>query len=151
MTLWKSNFSYWCFPANIAKFLRTHILKNICKQLLLKFNESFFLTDHEIAIIILNLLWNTCFMCILLSDCTKTVVIRLTNKRVQITGSMNNLVWRFKKMRASVWEKKTSSQNRPSELNEGHSLWEINCSLWTYKDVSNKLLRISWHNYIVVE
>ena len=51
-----------------------------------------FLTDHEIAIITLNLLRNTYFMCILLSDCTKTVVIRLTNKRVQITGSMNNLV-----------------------------------------------------------
>ena len=30
-------------------------------------------------------------MCILLSDCTKTVVIRLTNKRAQIVGSINDL------------------------------------------------------------
>ena len=37
------------------------------------------------------------FMCILLSDCINTIVIRLTNKRAQIAGSTNNLVWRFKK------------------------------------------------------
>ena len=85
----------------------------------------------EIGINILNLLWNTCFMCILLSDSTNTVVIRLTNKKAQITGSRNNLLQHFKKkMRASVWEKKSSSRSWPCELDEVRSLWwEINCSL----------------------
>ena len=31
-----------CFPVNIAKCLKTSILKNICERLLLKFNESVF-------------------------------------------------------------------------------------------------------------
>ena len=83
---------------------------------------------HKIGIIILNLLWKTYFMCILLSNCTNTVAIRLTNKRTQIAGSTNNLVWRFKKTRASVREKKTGSRSWPCELDQGRSLWEINCS-----------------------
>ena len=35
-------FQHRCFPVNIAKFLRTPILKNICKQLLLNvvFNSN---------------------------------------------------------------------------------------------------------------
>ena len=28
-------FQHWCFPVNIAKILRTPILKNICERLLL--------------------------------------------------------------------------------------------------------------------
>ena len=32
----KKSLQHLCFPVNIAKFLRTTILKNICKQLLLK-------------------------------------------------------------------------------------------------------------------
>ena len=106
---------------------------------------------HEIGIIILNLLWKTYFKCILLSDCNNIVVIRPTNKRAQIAGSTNNLVWRSKKMRASVRGKKTSSQSWPCELDKGWSLWKINRSLWPCKDVSNTLLWFSWHNYIVVE
>ena len=31
----KKRLQYRCFPVNIAKFLRTSILKNICQQLLL--------------------------------------------------------------------------------------------------------------------
>ena len=54
-------------------------------------------------------------------------------------------------MRASVRERKTSSRSWSCELDEGRSLWEINCRFWTYKDVSNKLLWFSWQNYIVVE
>ena len=46
--------------------------------LLLKFNESAFWSWN---IIILNLLWRMYFMCILLSDCTNTIVIRLKNRR----------------------------------------------------------------------
>ena len=34
-TLIKKRLQHRCFPANIAKFLRTTILKNICKRLLL--------------------------------------------------------------------------------------------------------------------
>ena len=45
-------------------------------------------------------------MNILLSDCIITVAIRLKNKIAQIVGSTNNLVGRFKKMKASVREKK---------------------------------------------
>ena len=52
---------------------------------------------QEIGIIILNLIWKTYFMCILLSDCTNTIVIRIANERAQIVGSTNNLMWRFKK------------------------------------------------------
>ena len=31
----KKRLQSWCFPVNTAKFLRTHILKNICERLLL--------------------------------------------------------------------------------------------------------------------
>ena len=34
--LQKTRLQYRCFPANIAKFLRMFILKNICGRLLLK-------------------------------------------------------------------------------------------------------------------
>ena len=51
-----------------------------------------------------------------------TVVIRLTNKRVQIVGSTNNLVLRSKKMRALVREKKVNSRSWPCELDKGCSL-----------------------------
>ena len=37
-------------------------------------------------------------------------------------------------------EKKTSARSWPCELDEERSLLEINCSLWIYKGVSNKLL-----------
>ena len=136
-------------------FFPVSILKNTCfkkhlRTTAFEIQWKCFLI-HERGITILNLLWKTYFIYILLSDCTNTVVIRLTNKRAQIAGSTNNLVWRFKKMRASVREKKTSSRSWPCELDEGCSLWEINFNLWTYKDVSNKLLWFSWHNYIVVE
>ena len=99
---------------------------------------------HETGIIILNLLWKTYFKCILLSDCNNIVVIRPTNKRAQIAGSTNNLVWRSKKMRASVRGRKTSSRRWPCELDKGRSLWKVNCSLWPCKEVSNKLLWFSW-------
>ena len=33
----KKRLQHRCFPVNIAKFLRTPILKNICERLLLKF------------------------------------------------------------------------------------------------------------------
>ena len=104
---------------------------------------------HEIGLIILNLLCKTYFKCILPRDCTNTIVSRRTN-RAQISGSANNLVWRFEKKRGSLWEKKTNSQSWPCELGKGRSLWEINCSLGSYKDVRNKLLSFSWHNCIVV-
>ena len=97
----------------------------------------------------MNLLWKTYFKCILLCNCNNTVVIRLTNKRAQIASSTNNLVWHSKKMRALVRGKKISSRSWPCELDKGRSLWEINCSLWPCKDVTNKLLWFSWHNYIV--
>ena len=32
-------------------------------------------------------------MCILLNDCTDTIVIRLTNNRTQIAGSVNNVTF----------------------------------------------------------
>ena len=106
---------------------------------------------HKIGIIILNLLWKTYSKCISLSNCNNIVVIRPTNKIAQIAGSTNNLAWCSKKMRASVPGKKTSSRSWACELDKGRSLWKINCSLWPCKDVSNKLLWFSWHNYIVVE
>ena len=116
---------------NIAKFLRMSILKNICERLLLKFNESAFWSWN---IIILNLLWRTYFMCILLSDCTNTFVIRIKIEELKSdcpNGSMNNLVWRFKKWDPQCEKRKTSSWNWPCELDEGCSLLEINCILWT--------------------
>ena len=96
--------------------------------------------------------WKTYFMCLLLSDCTNTVVIRLKNKSVnQILSSTNNLVWRFKKWEPWHKKRKTSSQSRPCELNEDCSLLEINCSSWAYIGISNKLLCFSWHIYMVLE
>ena len=41
-------------------------------------------------------------------------------------------------------ERKTSSQSWSFELDEELSLLEINCSLWMYKDVSNKLLLVTY-------
>ena len=136
-------FSYkYCklFNTYFEKHMRTTAFEIYWKRFL----------SHEIGIIILKLLWKTYFMCILLSDCTDTIVIRLTNKGDQIASSANNLVWCFKTMRALVREKRTSSWSWPCELDEGCSLWEINFSFWTCKSVSTKLLRFSWHNYLVM-
>ena len=33
----KKRLQHWCFPVNIAKFLRTHVLKNIREQLFKRF------------------------------------------------------------------------------------------------------------------
>ena len=38
----KKYLQHRCFPVNIVKFLRTSILRNICEQMLLKFNETVF-------------------------------------------------------------------------------------------------------------
>ena len=62
----------------IAKCLRSLILKNICERLHLIFNKSVFWSWN----FILNLLWKTYFMCLLLSDCTNTVVNRLTTSYI---------------------------------------------------------------------
>ena len=40
-TFIKERLQHRYFPVNIAKFLRTPILKNICKRLLLKYQEWF--------------------------------------------------------------------------------------------------------------
>ena len=37
----KKRLQHWCFPLNIAKFLRTPILKNICWRLLLIVQNSY--------------------------------------------------------------------------------------------------------------
>ena len=66
------------FYVKIAKCLRSLILKNICKRLLLIFNKSVFWSWN----FILNLLWKTYLMCLLLSDCTNTVVNRLTTSYI---------------------------------------------------------------------
>ena len=76
----KKQLQHRCFPLNIAEFWRTSNLKNICEQLLLKFNESAFWSRN----IILNFLWRMCilfFMCIILSDCINTLVIRPKNRK----------------------------------------------------------------------
>ena len=93
--------------------------------------------DHEIDFI--NLIWNT-FHVHFTKRLHNAVAIRLKNKRAQIAGSLNNLMWQFKTMRALVREKKnTSSQSCSFGLDEGNSLWEINCSLWKYHGCSNHL------------
>ena len=138
---------YRDFPVNIAKFLRAPILKN-SEWLLFKFkNESVFWSLS----IILNLFWKTYFMCILLSDCTTSVVIRLKIKEP-------NLDYRFCKWSSvsKIWEprcekKKTSWRSCACELEEERRMLEINCSMWTCKAVSNKLLWFSWRIYMVVE
>ena len=90
-----------------------------------------------------KLVLKTYFMYILLSDCTNTFVIRLKNRRAKSDcryGSMNNLVWRFKKWDPRWEKRKTSLRSWPCELEKGRSLFEINCILWTWNGVSNKLL-----------
>ena len=66
------------FYVKIAKCLRSLILKNICEWLLLIFNKSVFWSWN----IILNCLWKTYFMCLLLSDCTNTAVNGLTTSYI---------------------------------------------------------------------
>ena len=131
------------------------ILKNICEEQLLKFNESvFWFMEQTLSFwtwyekLVSSAYY---YKSILLSDSTNTVVIRLTNKIAQIACSTKNLLQRSKKMRSLVREKKTSSRSWPCDLDKGCGLWEIDCSLWPYKDVSNKLLWYSLHNYINVE
>ena len=53
-------------------------MKNICERLLLIFNKIVFWSWNFIP----NLLWKTYFMCLLLSDCTNTVVNRLTTSYI---------------------------------------------------------------------
>ena len=45
-----------------------------------------------------------------------------------------------KKREPQSGKRKTSSGSWPCELDEEHGLLEMNCSLWKYKGVSNKLL-----------
>ena len=40
--LFKKRLQHSCFPVNVAKFLRTHILKNRCKRLLLNYGKPIF-------------------------------------------------------------------------------------------------------------
>ena len=42
----KNRLQHMCFPVNIAKFLRTPILRNICKLLLLNVWRWFYCTDY---------------------------------------------------------------------------------------------------------
>ena len=89
------------------------------------------LFDHEI------LSFWTCYeehMCILLSDCINTFVIRLKNR-----ASMKLIILCdvSKKWEPQCKKRKASSWCWPYELGEGCSLLEINCSLWIYKGVSN--------------
>ena len=55
-----------------------------------------------------------------------------------IASFTNDLVWRFKKWEPQCEKRKASSQSWPCGVDEGHSLLEINWSLWIYKGVSNK-------------
>ena len=56
-----------------------------------------------------------------------------------------------KKWEPQCEKRKTNSQSWPCALDEGHSLLEINCNLWIYRGVSNKLFWFSWSIYIVEE
>ena len=130
---------------NIVKFLRTSVLKNICKQLLLKFNESFF---WSLNIIIHELVTKNIFhvhfikrlhQCI----CHKTKKWKSLN---QIASMVLQIIL------CDISEKrKTGSQSWRYELDEGCSLLQINCSLWTYKGVNNKLFWFSWSIFMVVK
>ena len=73
------NFATFKTPAQVFSCEHCKIFKNIYleKHMWLAAFESVFLSWN----IILNLLWKTYFMCILLSDCTNTFAIRLKNRR----------------------------------------------------------------------
>ena len=45
LTLFRKKLQHRCFPVNIAKFLRTPVLKNICKRLFLK--KPIFTKQHS--------------------------------------------------------------------------------------------------------
>ena len=70
-------------------------------------------------------------------------------KRAKIFDSTNNLVWRFKKSRTFVRENKTSSWSWPCQLDEGCSLWEINCRFWNNRVSITKGISLNikplWH------
>ena len=55
-------------------------------------------------------------MCILLSDYTNTVVIKLTNQRAQIAGSMNN------------FKKEPRCERRKLVLEAGHVCWMMDAA-----------------------
>ena len=129
------------FSRNHPK-LRFWLRRDAQYLLLILTSWKCFLIDLEIGIIILNLLWKTYLMCILLSDCTSTLVIRQKNKRAQTVRSTNNLVLRVKKLEPRCEKRNTSSRSWPCKLGEGRCLWEINCSLRIDRDVSNKLLNL---------
>ena len=148
-TILKSNSStgvfLWTLP-NFKEHLFWKTSANGCFWNLMKV-----LFDHEI--LSFWTCYETYFMCILLSNCTNTFVIRLKNRRAKSDcpyGSTTNLAWRFKKWDPGC-EKRTSSQSWSGELDKGRSLLEITCFLWTCNGVSNKLLGFSWSIYMVAK
>ena len=148
-TISKSNSStsvfLWTLP-NLKNFLKTFV--NSCFWNLMKVLFDHMKYYHS------ELVMKTYFMCILLSDCTNTFVIRLKNRRAKSDcpyGSTNNLVWHFKKWDPQCKKRKSSSQSWSCQLDEGHRLLEINCILYTWNGVSNKLLWFSWSNYMVAK
>ena len=80
-TLLKSNFSTDVF-VNIAKFLETPILENLCKRLLLKFKKSVFLIMKYSELIMKNI-FHVLVQSInkILIDCSNTVVLKPKNKK----------------------------------------------------------------------
>ena len=85
---------------NIAKFLLwTSILKNICNGCISNLLKVFF--DHE------TLSFWICYeKLILLRDCINAFVEEELKSGCRY-GSKNNLMWRFKKIRVSMQEKKS--------------------------------------------
>ena len=81
-TLLKSNFSTDVF-VNIAKFLEAPILENLCKRLLLKFNESVFLIMKYHSELIMKNIFHVLVQSInkILIDCSNTVALKLKNKK----------------------------------------------------------------------
>ena len=89
-------------PANIARFLRTPILKNTCERLLLKFMKVFFdsRNRHYHSGRVMKNVFHVDFVMRLHLDICHGLTKVLTNKIATIAGSTNNLVWHFKKIKS---------------------------------------------------
>ena len=107
VTLLKSNSSTLVFLRKLRNFWEHLFWKTSANDCFWNLMKAFFdsWNRHYHSELAMKNVFHVHF---LLSDCSNTVVIRLTNKRAQIADSTNNLVWRFKKMRTSVREKETS-------------------------------------------
>ena len=106
-----------CFTLNIAKFLRTLILKNICKRLLLKIRDT--VSFHVISNnkrIKTKARFESSYLKLLLKGLIKNWFIKEGRKKTCLVNLLNNIVW----VPSDQWKSWYQGGNTNQSLNNLH-------------------------------